>query len=49
MKILITGGTGFIGRRLVAHLKVAHEVVVLPWRVSTRKFLNLYHPALSSL
>ncbi|QXB53071.1 TIGR01777 family oxidoreductase [Aeromonas sp. FDAARGOS 1415] len=29
MKILITGGTGFIGRRLVAHLKVAHEVVVL--------------------
>lgn len=29
MKILITGGTGFIGRRLVAHLKVAHEVLVL--------------------
>ena len=29
MKILITGGTGFIGRRLVAHLKVQHEVVVL--------------------
>ena len=27
MKILITGGTGFIGRRLVAHLKVQHEVV----------------------
>ena len=29
MKILITGGTGFIGHRLVAHLKVNHEVVVL--------------------
>ena len=29
MKILITGGTGFIGRRLVAHLKVQHEVMVL--------------------
>lgn len=29
MKILITGGTGFIGRKLVAHLKVQHQVVVL--------------------
>lgn len=29
MKILITGGTGFIGRRLVAHLKIQHEVMVL--------------------
>lgn len=29
MKILITGGTGFIGCRLLAHLRVHHEVTVL--------------------
>ena len=42
MKILITGGTGFIGRRLVAHLKVAHEVVVLT-RQGSRAYELLGH------
>ena len=42
MKILITGGTGFIGRRLVAHLKVAHEVVVLT-RQGSRAYELLSH------
>lgn len=42
MKILITGGTGFIGRRLVAHLKVAHEVVVLT-RKGSRAYELLGH------
>lgn len=42
MKILITGGTGFIGRRLVAHLKVAHEVVVLT-RQGNRAYELLGH------
>ncbi|EOD56661.1 TIGR01777 family oxidoreductase [Aeromonas molluscorum] len=38
MKILITGGTGFIGRKLVAHLKVQHQVVVL-----SRQGSHAYH------
>ena len=42
MKILITGGTGFIGRRLVAHLKVAHEVLVLT-RQGSRAYDLLGH------
>ncbi|MFQ2820865.1 TIGR01777 family oxidoreductase [Aeromonas caviae] len=42
MKILITGGTGFIGRRLVAHLKVTHEVVVLT-RQGSRAYELLGH------
>ncbi|MFM5440351.1 TIGR01777 family oxidoreductase [Aeromonas enteropelogenes] len=42
MKILITGGTGFIGRRLVAHLKVNHEVVVLS-RQGSRAYTLLGH------
>lgn len=42
MKILITGGTGFIGRRLVAHLKVQHEVVVLT-RQGSRAYELLGH------
>lgn len=42
MKILITGGTGFIGRRLVAHLKVAHEVMVLT-RQGNRAYELLGH------
>ncbi|MGY3911466.1 TIGR01777 family oxidoreductase [Aeromonas piscicola] len=42
MKILITGGTGFIGRRLVAHLKVNHEVVVLT-RQGSRAYELLGH------
>lgn len=42
MKILITGGTGFIGRRLVAHLKVQHEVVVLT-RQGSRAYDLLGH------
>ncbi|WP_434663939.1 TIGR01777 family oxidoreductase [Aeromonas sp. NJAU223] len=42
MKILITGGTGFIGRRLVAHLKVAHEVWVLT-RQGNRAYELLGH------
>ena len=42
MKILITGGTGFIGRKLVAHLKVNHEVVVLS-RQSSRAYTLLGH------
>ncbi|WP_368165005.1 TIGR01777 family oxidoreductase [Aeromonas sp. R6-2] len=29
MKILITGGTGFIGRKLVAQLKQLHDLVIL--------------------
>ncbi|MGY3886802.1 TIGR01777 family oxidoreductase [Aeromonas aquatica] len=42
MKILITGGTGFIGRRLVAHLKVQHEVMVLT-RQGSRAYDLLGH------
>lgn len=42
MKILITGGTGFIGRKLVAHLKVNHEVVVLS-RQGSRAYSLLGH------
>ena len=42
MKILITGGTGFIGRRLVAHLKVNHDVVVLS-RQGSRAYSLLGH------
>ncbi|MGL4932977.1 MAG: TIGR01777 family oxidoreductase [Aeromonas sp.] len=42
MKILITGGTGFIGRKLVAHLKVNHEVVVLS-RQGSRAYALLGH------
>jgi uncharacterized protein (TIGR01777 family) len=42
MKILITGGTGFIGRKLVAHLKINHEVVVLS-RQSSRAYTLLGH------
>ena len=42
MKILITGGTGCIGRRLVAHLKVAHDVVVLT-RQGSRAYELLGH------
>lgn len=29
MKILITGGTGFVGRRLIPHLRPHHELTVL--------------------
>ncbi|MBU3824466.1 MAG: NAD-dependent epimerase/dehydratase family protein, partial [Candidatus Oceanisphaera merdipullorum] len=29
MKILITGGTGFVGRRLMPHLRNHHEITVL--------------------
>ena len=42
MKILITGGTGFIGRRLVAQLQVQHEVVVLT-RQGSRAYELLGH------
>ncbi|MGL5031819.1 MAG: TIGR01777 family oxidoreductase [Aeromonas sp.] len=42
MKILITGGTGFIGRKLVAHLKVNHDVVVLS-RQGSRAYSLLGH------
>lgn len=42
MKILITGGTGFIGRKLVAHLKVNNEVVVLS-RQGSRAYTLLGH------
>ncbi|PJG57628.1 TIGR01777 family oxidoreductase [Aeromonas cavernicola] len=42
MKILITGGTGFIGRRIVAQLKVNHEVVVLS-RQGSRAYELLGH------
>lgn len=42
MRILMTGATGFIGRRLVPHLQFQHELVVLS-RNPTRAYQRLGH------
>ncbi|PSJ44740.1 TIGR01777 family protein [Zobellella endophytica] len=42
MKILLTGGTGFIGRRLMSHLRTHHQVSVLS-RSPTKVYQRLGH------
>lgn len=50
MKILLTGGTGFIGTRLMPHLRPDHEVTVLS-RTPNKVYQRLGHDvhALASL
>ena len=50
MKILVTGGTGFVGRRLIPHLQPHHEVTVLS-RNPSKVYQHLGHniKALASL
>ncbi|WP_432452243.1 MULTISPECIES: TIGR01777 family oxidoreductase [unclassified Agarivorans] len=46
MKILLTGGTGFIGSRLVKHLQFSHELTVLS-RAPIKAYQKLGHNLLA--